>query len=150
VQGAPAEWMLKAIRVRGIDVTDRPLAFGRAEQSLTDVEVVLTDRITEVSGKIVDDHAQPAARAYLVLFPIDRDRWYPASRYLRTVIAAADGTIRTTGLAPGSYYAAAVAQLPPDGNDAWQDPAFLESLIGRAASFALGEGQKQVLNLKLP
>ena len=28
LQRAPAEWTLKAIRVRGIDVTDRPLAFG--------------------------------------------------------------------------------------------------------------------------
>ena len=50
VQRAPAEWTLKEIRVRGIDVTDRPLAFGTTDQSLADVEVVLTDRINELSG----------------------------------------------------------------------------------------------------
>jgi hypothetical protein len=150
LQRAPAEWTLKAIRVRGIDVTDRPLTFGTADQSLTDVEVVLTDRVSAISGKIVDDHAQPAAGAHVIVFPIDRDRWYPSSRYLRTAIAGSDGAITITGVAPGSYYTAAVAQLPPDGNDAWQDPAFLESLVPHATAFTLGEGQSQPLTLKLP
>ena len=150
LQRAPAAWTLKAIKVRGIDVTDRPLPFGRSDQSLTDVEVVLTDRVSAISGTIVDDHAQPAPGAHVIVFPIDRDRWYPASRYLRTAIAGEDGAIGISGVAAASYYAAAVAQLPADGNDAWQDPAFLESLLPRAASFALGEGQTQRLSLRLP
>ena len=149
LQRAPGEWMLKAIRVNGIEITDRPLAFGKSDQSLVDVEVVLTDRITEISGKIVDDKAQAAAGAHVIVFPIDRDRWYPSSRYLRTAIAASDGAIKMTGIAPGSYYAAAVAQLPPDGADAWQDPAYLESLVARAASVAIGEGQSQTMTFKL-
>ena len=40
-------------------------------------------------------------------------------------------------------------QLPADGDDAWQDPAYLESLVPRASAFTLGEGQKQALDLKL-
>jgi hypothetical protein len=150
VRRVPAEWTLKAIRVRGIDVTDRPLAFGLHDQSLKDVEVVLTDRITSISGTIADDHARPADGAHLVVFAIDRDRWYSDSRYMRTAVGSTDGVALMSGLPPGSYYAAAVAQLPPDGSDAWQEPAYLESLVGRAVTFALGEGQKQVLNLKLP
>jgi hypothetical protein len=43
-----------------------------------------------------------------------------------------------------------VPALPSDGDDAWQDPAFLESLLAHAATFTLGEGQQLVLNLKLP
>jgi len=85
----------------------------------------------------------------VVVFAIDRDRWYPTSRYVRHTAAAADGTIALPGLPPGSYYAAAVAKLPADGDDAWQDPVFLESLIPHAASFTLGDGQQQVLNLKI-
>jgi protocatechuate 3,4-dioxygenase beta subunit len=146
----PAGWTLKAITVRGIDVTDRPLPFGRRDQSLADVEVVLTDRPTGVSGTIVDDRARPAAGAHLVVFSIDRDRWSPGSRYVRTAVAAGDGAIALDGLAPGSYYASAVARLPADGSDAWQDPAFLESLVPRASSFAVGEGERRVLSLKLP
>jgi protocatechuate 3,4-dioxygenase beta subunit len=145
----PPGWTLKEIRVRGIDVTDRSLDFGRRDQSLTDVEIILTDRINEVSGTIVDDHARGAAGSRLIVFPIDRDRWYPASRFLRLATAGTDGVLALAGLPAGSYYAAAVARLPADGDDAWQEPAYLESLVGRAVTFALGEGQKHVLNLKV-
>ncbi len=88
LQRAPAEWTLKEIRVNGIDATDRPLAFGKADQSLADVEVVLTDRINTVSGTIVDDHGRAAPAAKVVVFSPDRDRWYPTSRYLRAASAA--------------------------------------------------------------
>jgi len=150
LQRAPAEWTLKEIRVNGIDATDRSIAFGRKDQSLADVEVVLTDRINELSGSIVDDRARPAPLAHLVVFSTDRERWYPASRFLRQTMAGNLGIVTLTGLPPGSYYAAAAAQLPADGADAWQDPAYLESLIPRASAIAFGEGQKQILNLKLP
>ena len=102
------------------------------------------------AGTIVDDHGQPAKRAHFVVFPIDRDRWYAASRYLRDAEAGEDGTVAIKGLPPGSYYAAATGAIPADGRDAWQDPAYLESLVQRAAPFAIGEGQKQVVNLRLP
>jgi hypothetical protein len=150
LQRAPAEWTLKEIRVRGVDVTDQPLAFGRDDQSLADVEIVLTDRVNEISGAVADDHGRPASGSHVVVFATDRDRWYPASRFVRHAAAGTDGAIALAGLPPGSYYAAAVAALPTDGDDAWQDPAYLESLVSRARAFALGEGQKQVLNLKLP
>ena len=83
------------------------------------------------------------------VFPTDRDRWYPASRFLRRTIVNFDGTFRLAGLPAGSYYAAAVAKLPPDGDEAWLEPAYLESLVPRATDFSLGEGQKQSLTLKL-
>ena len=150
LERAPAAWTLKEIRVNGIDVTDRPLAFGKSGQSLADVEVVLTDRINTVTGTVVDDHGRPAPTAKVVVFSPDRDRWYPASRFLRVASTSDAGVALFAGLPAGSYYAAAVAALPADGDDAWQDPAFLESLVPRAESFALGEGQKQTLSLKLP
>jgi hypothetical protein len=146
----PADWALEAIRLRGVDVTDRPIAFGRADQSVADVEVVLTDRINELSGTIADDHARPVPDARLIVFAIDRDRWYPASRYLRAAAVNADGTFTMAGLPVGSYYAVAVTKLPNDGDDAWQDPAYLESLLPRAVTFTLGEGQRQALSLKMP
>jgi uncharacterized GH25 family protein len=147
---APGGWTLKEIRIRGVDVTDRPLMFGTTDQSLAEVEVVLTDRINQVSGSVADDHAKPAPGSPLVVFSTDRDRWYPSSRFLRRATAGTDGAFRLAGLPPGSYYAAAVSRLPPDGEDAWQEPAYLESLVPRAANFSLSEGQQQVLQLKLP
>lgn len=148
----PPGWTLKEILVNRLDATDRPLVFGRKDQSLTDVEVVLTDRVSEVGGTIADESAKPVAGAHIVAFSMDRDRWYPASRYVRTAAAGSDGAYTLSGLPLGSYYAAAVARLPSEGpgdDDAWQDPAFLESLRSRASTVTLGEAQKISLSLRL-
>jgi hypothetical protein len=83
------------------------------------------------------------------VFSTDRGSWYPASRFLREVTTAQDGLYRLIGLPSGSYYAAAVTRLPVDGEEAWQDPAFLDTLAFRATMVTLGEGQRQALDLKV-
>ncbi|HEY1911972.1 MAG TPA: carboxypeptidase-like regulatory domain-containing protein [Vicinamibacterales bacterium] len=145
----PAEWTLREIRVNGIDVTDRPLAFGRAEQSLNDVEIVLIDRVNELLGTVNDDHGRPAAGSHVIVFSTDRDRWYPASRFLRQSTTAQDGTVKLSGLPEGSFYVAVVPRLPADGDDAWQEPAYLESLMPRVSSVAFGEGDSKSMTLTL-
>jgi len=111
---------------------------------------VLTDRITELSGTIADDRARPVSGAFVVVFSTDRDRWYQASRFLRRTAAGPNGVFSVTGLSFGAYYVAAVAQLPPYGEDGWQDPEFLERLAAGATTVTLSEGQKQLVNLRLP
>jgi protocatechuate 3,4-dioxygenase beta subunit len=146
---APSEWALKEILINGIDVIDRLLPFGRADQSLSDVEVVLTDRVNEVTGRITDEAMKPVPGSFVLVFATDRDRWYPASRFLRAALAGSDGTFSLTGLPFGSYYAVAVRSVPSDGDEAWQDPQFLTSLIPRASAVTLGAAQKVPLNLRL-
>jgi hypothetical protein len=145
----PAGWTLKEVRVNRIDATDRPIAFGRREQSLTDVDLVLTDRVSELVGTIADDNDAPLPGAYVVVFPTNRDRWYPRSRYMRTAATGDDGVFTVTGLPFGSYYAAAMARLPAEGADAWQDPVYLESLITRSRSVTIGDGDKVSVNLRI-
>ena len=140
---------MKEIRVNGIDVTDRPLSLGRRDQSLANVEVVLTDRITELSGTIADDHARPAPGANLIVFSTDRDRWYPSSRFLRKTTAGPDGAFTVAGLPAGAYYVVALERIPVEGEDAWQEAAFLDSLARRASTVTLGGGQKASLALRL-
>jgi protocatechuate 3,4-dioxygenase beta subunit len=146
---APAEWALKEIRVRGADMTDRPIAFGRRDQSLTDVEVVLTDRISRLDGTVVDDQRRAVARAQVMVFSTDRVQWYAASRFMRRTMADADGAFSAAGLPFGSYYAVAVARLPFATDEEWQDPAFLESMVRRATSVTIGEGQTMTLRLAI-
>jgi hypothetical protein len=144
---APAGWALKEIRVRGSEMTDRAIQFGRSDQSLTDVEVVLTDRAAELAGTVVDDRRQVVPRAQVMVFSTDRARWYAASRFMRRTVAGADGAFSAAGLPFGSYYALALARLPFATDEEWQDPAFLESLIRQATSVTIGEGQKQTVTL---
>jgi hypothetical protein len=147
---SPAGWAMKAINVGGFDVMDRPLPFGRKEQSLNDVEVVLTDRVNELRGTIADDRARPAPDRNVIVFSTDRDRWYPSSRFLRIAAAGADGAFTITGLPFGSYYAAAVAQLPVEGEDAWQSSEFLTALLPRSSTVTVGMGQNPSISLRLP
>ena len=146
---APAEFALREIRVRGFDVTDRPLPFGTKNQSLTDVEVVLTDRISTVTGAVTDSDGRPVATGYVVVVSTDRSRWYPSSRFMRTAATGSGGAFSVSGLPFGSYYVVAVARLPDDGEDGWQDPDFLEPLLTAASTITIAEGERQVVNLRL-
>src|SRR5579871_5085111 len=81
----PPGWALRSVRASGVDVTDRPLAFGRPDQSLVDVEVVLTNRVNQLRGTVLGADGQPAPGALAIAAPIDRALRYAGSRYLRQV-----------------------------------------------------------------
>ena len=138
----PEGWTLKEIRINGIDATDQPMLFGRRDQSLSDVEVVLTDRINEIGASMANDRARPVAGANLIVFSVDRDKWYPESRFMQRAVAGADGQASIRALPDGAYYAAAVRRAPAEGDEAWQDPEYLSGLLGRATTVTLQDGQK--------
>jgi len=145
----PPGWVLKDIRAVGIDVTDQVLPFGTADQSLRDVEVTFTDRVTELIGSVRDDRARPMVAASVIVFSTDRARWYPRSRYVQRARTEVDGSFSIAGLPAGNYYAIPVHDVPADGDDAWQEPAFLESLIPTALSVLVGDGGRSSVNFRL-
>jgi hypothetical protein len=145
----PHGWTLKQIRSGGFDVTDQVLPFGSADESLRDVEVVLTDRVTELIGSVRDDRARPMPFATIVVFSTDRSQWYPRSRFLQRGQTEADGSFSIAGLPPANYYVAPVRAVPTDGADAWQEPAFLESIIPAAATVLIEDGVRASANFTL-
>lgn len=145
----PAGWMLKEIRVGGVDVTDRSLPFGTAAESLRNVDIILTDRVNELFGTVRDDRSRPAPGATVLVFSTDRSDWHPHSRFVRAAVAGADGAFSVTGLPFGTYHAAAVTRVPSDGADAWEDPGFLDSLIPGASTVVVGDGQRTSINPRL-
>jgi Carboxypeptidase regulatory-like domain len=136
------EWLLRSVRVNGIDVTDTVLAFGRPADSLSEVEVVLTSRGAEVSGAVTDARG-PALNSYTVIvFSTDRERWMRHSRFVKAAASEPDGTFSVRGLPTGEYFVAAIDRVRmSDGSGEWQDPAFLEALAPAAERAALIEGQ---------
>jgi hypothetical protein len=145
----PAGWTLEQIRVGGIDLTDRPLSFGRADQPLTGVEIVLSDRISQLTGAVTDADNRPVRGAHVIVFAADRDRWFSGSRFLRDAMTDEQGTYTVSGLSFGSYYVTTLAQPLPEGPDAWQDPAFLTTLMPRAASLTISEGQRVTRSIRV-
>ena len=148
VTKVPAGWSVRAILANGRNVTDEVLQFDRADQRWNDVEVVLTDRVTEVSGTVSDANARAVPDARVIVFAADRNAWYPGSRFVTSVVTSADGTYSVPGLPAGSYLAAVGANTP--GDDSWQDPALLDSMRLSAKLVSLGDGQRQIVNLRIP
>ena len=146
----PPGWTLLTVLVNGIDVTDTPLPFGKTEQSLDDLEVVLSQRATHVSGRVTAS-GRPAA-ASILFFAADRQAWYPQSRFFRRAMSSADGTFRVEGLPAGEYLAAAVAVDAVSDvrvGDSWQDPDYLETLTARARRMTLSDGGSASLTLTI-
>jgi hypothetical protein len=143
----PPAWTLKTIRANGIDVTDTPLSFGKAQESLTDVEIVLTNRPARIGGRVTDARGQTAADYTVIVFATDAARWYQGSRFFKLAGPQPDGTFTIGNLPPGEFSVAAVDWI--ESSAEWQDPAFLNAIASRATTVTLGEGQSVTVTPRL-
>jgi hypothetical protein len=139
----PTGWAMKSITLDGQDITDAPFEF-KSGRDLTGMTIVLTDRLTELSGTVRDGRGEPVKDYVLVVFPEDTKLWTGQSRFVRTARPNQDGMYTLKGLPPARYLAAAVESLE---NGTQNDPAVLESLKARAKSFNLAEGQPLSIDL---
>ncbi len=147
---APPSWTLKAIRLNGSDVTDEPLPFGTKDESLTNVEIVLTNRISGIAGSVIDARGHAVTDYTVIVFATRADRWYQGSRFFTFTRPKVDGTFAVTDLPSGEYYVAAVDWLQgTEGFGEWQDPAFLESIAPRATRVTLADGQVAAVTARL-
>lgn len=147
--GVPAGWALKSVIANGVDVTDTSLPFGTKDQSLKDVEVVLTNQLTQLTGLVTDALGRSIAGCAVLIFSTDHDRWYDGSRFFGQTLSR-NGAFGRNGLPQGDYLVAAVDWLQPEElAGGWQDPALLETLARGATRVTLTEGQKTSVSLKL-
>jgi hypothetical protein len=150
VLNAPRGWALKAVRVNGRDVDDTPLVFGTNDQSIGDLEVVLTNRAGGIAGTVADGAGRPVARYVIVLFPAETERRYWQSPYLRFSGPMHDGSFTLLNLPDGDYCLAAIDWIQGTADfGEWQDPDFLESLSARALRVTVREGERRVVTARL-
>ena len=112
------------------------------------------------SGQPARDNPEPTAQSVTIsgrVLADDTGDPLPNARVAVTVDAAsvpvvlsnAEGRFTLSTPAGPHTIAAAIAQPPADGEDGWQDPEFLESLMPGASTVTLAEGERQILNLRL-
>ena len=94
------------MRYRGTDVTDSGFEV-RPGEDVSDVEVVLTDQISNVSGLVTNSRGDTVKDYWTVVFARDRDKW-AAGRYVRTSRGDQDGRFKFTGLPAAEYLVIAV------------------------------------------
>jgi hypothetical protein len=108
--------------------------------------VTVTDRPTEVAGRLQDSSGRPAPEYFILAFPADPARRRPGSYRIRATRPATDGEFSIRGLPPGDYLIAALTDL--DTNE-WNDPALLEQAARAAVPVSLAEGERARQDLQI-
>jgi protocatechuate 3,4-dioxygenase beta subunit len=138
-------WAIRSVRVRGEEVIDSGFDV-RAGESIADVEVELTNRLTDVSGIVTTPKGEAVKDYSVVVFPADREKWTPNSRYVKTARPDQDGRYKVTGLPPGEYRVIALDYV--DSNE-WNDPDFLERVRSKTSAFSINEGETKSVDLRI-
>jgi protocatechuate 3,4-dioxygenase beta subunit len=147
---SPAGWGLKTIRVNGIDAGDTPFVFGTPEQSLHDVEVVVTDKITQLDVTAsAAKRTRIGALARVVVFSTDRERWYERSRFVAVAPISAEKPVQFQGLPPGDFYVAALDRPGNLEDPQPQNGPFFESLIASATRVTLAPGEHRSISVSV-
>jgi hypothetical protein len=136
----PDGWAVKSITLGGFDASE--LAIDIGTELNVPVNVVLTDRITEVSGTVAGVTGPGAA---VVVFPADMVEWTP--RRVRSVVTDARGRYRIVGLPPRQRYLAVAVSDLEEGQE--EDPEFLRQVLNDAVPFSLEADEKRTLDLKV-
>jgi len=138
-------WMLKRVTLEGEDITDTPYEL-RTATDVDGLRVVLTDRVTDLSGSVKDDRGQ-ALKKFVVVIQPARDVEPPTlSRFLRTARPDQDGKFGVRGIPPAEYIATAVESLEQGGE--W-DPEYRSRLRDAGRRFTVKEGESIQIDLEL-
>jgi protocatechuate 3,4-dioxygenase beta subunit len=140
----PDGWTVKAILHDGRDIGDAPIEMKSGE-TITAVQVVVSSRVTTVSGQLLDSKGAPLVDGTVIVFAEDAAKWMDDSRWVRAVRPDQQGQYQIKGLPPGDYLAVAVEYVE---EGAWNDPEYLDSLRRHGQRITLGDAESRVLSLK--
>ena len=140
-----AQGIVKSAIINGTDTLDFPLEItGRDD--VANAVITVTDRVSELAGRLTEATGQPGSDYTIVIAPDDRRYWTPGSRRILTTRPGTDGAYVLRGLPPGSYHLAAVTDMEPGGQF---DPEFLSALTGASTRVTILEGAKAVQDLRV-
>jgi protocatechuate 3,4-dioxygenase beta subunit len=141
----PQGWMLKSVSVAGDDITDVPLDMTD-KTALSDVRIVLTDKLTDIAGQVTDARGQPLKDYVVIIQPAATLEPIVASRSIRVVRPDTSGRFQVRGMRPGRYVATAIEALEQGRQFS---PEFQKELRRDARAFSVREGETIAVDLKL-
>jgi hypothetical protein len=145
LNGPPSAWSMRSALKDDIDIADTAIDVAPG-QVIDEVEIVLTEKVTELTGMVIDERGQPATDAAVVVFADNKARWTAGSRYVRTTKVDTGGKYELR-LTPGESYLALAVRNLEDGQ--YADPEFLQRASAAATSAGVSEGQSRILNLRV-
>ena len=90
-------WSVKAVTFRDKDLAQDTITF-ESGQHYSNVQIVVTDRRTQVDVRVADEGGQPTTDYVALVFPADKSKWSQIGRYMRTVVPPV--TSRTSAAVP--------------------------------------------------
>ncbi len=141
----PPAWVIKSVTLEGNDITDEPLELA-GKQTISGVVIRLTDKLTQISGRVSDGRGQVLRDYVVVIQPLEVQEPVVAARRIRTARPDTSGRFETRGMRPGRYVATAVEALEQGRQFS---PEFREQLRGRGREFSVREGESIALDLAL-
>jgi hypothetical protein len=136
LSGLPPGWIPVEAIVDDRDVLDRALVV-RSGERIDSMVIVLSNRPASVAGTVTGADDAPACLDPVVVFPVDRARRGPASRWIRLAQPDVDGRYEVRDLPPGEYF---IAAAPIDWNPALEPDRLLEiEALARRTRLPAGE-----------
>lgn len=145
--GAPPEplrYMTKSVLVDGVDVADVPIDPGRLG-SISGITVVITDRLTDISGVVTDGRGTPLQSTTVLIVPELLPAGVSPTRFVRVLQSDDDGHFNVRGMPAGRYVAAAVTALEAGHQ---YDPDVIQRARQSGRSFAVREGESVNVDLR--
>jgi hypothetical protein len=140
-----AGWTAVSARTGGSDAMDVGLDLTSA-QDLAGLEVVFSDQRTGLSGVLHDALGAPTSGYTVVVFPADRRLWLPGARRIQATRPTTTGQFSFSGLPPGEYRLAALADVE---TGIWFDPAVLLQLNAASIPISLQRNQTVTQDLRV-
>jgi hypothetical protein len=141
----PPGWFVKSVTHQGTDITDTGLEFKEGG-NVTGLEVLLTQRVTELSGSVQDGSARPVTDYVIVAFSSDRTKWGFQSRFIQSARPNQEGRFSIKGLPADDYVVLALDYLE-QGEES--DPDQLDQWKTGGTRVTLGDTETKSLTLKL-
>jgi len=141
----PPSWVIKSVTMDGEDITDEPLELT-GKSSLSGIVIRLTDKLTQISGRVNDGRGQLLRDYVVVIQPVEQKEPLMASRSTRTARPDTNGRFETRGMRPGRYIATAIETLEQGRQFS---PEFREQLRRGGREFSAREGETVTLDLTL-
>jgi hypothetical protein len=142
---APSGWMLESVVVEGRETIDTPLEL-RGGQTIANVRIGFTNRVSELNGAVTDTLGAPATEYTVLAFAGDPALWRPQSRQIATARPDQNGRFQIRGLPAGDYYVAAIDPVEPGE---WFEPSFLSDRRGDAVRVTIREGEVKTQDLRV-
>jgi hypothetical protein len=142
---APPGWTVKSVTLAGDDITDMPMDLTGIP-ALSDLRIVLTDKLTSLSGQVLDQRGQALKDYVVVILGAEQQEPVIASRSIRVIRPDTSGRFQTRGMRPGRYVAAAVEALEQGRQFA---PEFQQQLRRGAREFSVRDGEAVTIDLRL-